>query len=222
MDQLSHLQPTLQHAALQYHHSDHMPGAVIHAAVLERHEHGTAFTADGHRFLIPTELLASLDTETIPPPGASQVIAVLAKSDPVTGYRHATRRGAAFIAGVFDTYLPNALSGAWVGASSSWGVVRMPDKIISHCLEAGGVKIRALQAIVGLKRLSLIPDGEGDTPEEREADCLRHCLGVVWPEAKILAHRGRDATLILRNHNYTRAKAALIAKIFPDTRFTYR
>lgn len=214
MHQLAHLTPKAEYAFHEY--PDTFARRVHQAAIIERLQHGVLFATPSQRLLIPNDLLASADAVTPPPEGTSQLLAILSSRDPVTGHIRATRRGTLFVTGVFELHLPGCVTGAWDGASHSWGIIRMSAEHRAAWLEARGMKLRAMQAMLGLRRLSVFQEGVGNSPEERLSDEFRHAISTIWREARIVSFSASEAVLKAPpNPLKERANLSVLSKIYP-------
>jgi hypothetical protein len=214
MMQIARLQTVPDTAHLEY--PDHFASRVHHGVIIDRLEHGTVFATQSQRLLVPNDLLASTDAITPPENGTTQLISLLSSRDPQTGYFRATRRGSPFITGVFERHYPGCVAGAWDGASHSWGILKMTPEHKAAWLELGGTKMRAMQAMLGLKRLSIFATGNGNSPEEIAASEFRNIITCIWTHARIVAFDGASAT-IKAPHNPPQVRGALavLAKIMP-------
>jgi hypothetical protein len=201
---------------------DHFASRVQHGVIIDRLEHGVLYATQSQRLVVPNNLLASTDAQAPHPPmGSSQLLSLLSSRDPVTGHMRATRRGSLFITGVFELHLPGCVTGAWTGASQSWGIVRMSSEHKGAWLEMGGMKMRAMQTMLGLKRLSLYQTGTGDTPDECAINEFRHLINSIWSEARILSFNAKQAVLKARSDiPRHRAALAVLAKVYPDLNVT--
>lgn len=217
MASLSHLQP--ESSSIHFECPDHTGSRIQTGVLTQALPHGVIYKTAADLLFMPTDLRAFTDAFTRPPAGSSHLIAQLSSIDPETGLTRATRRGATFITGVFEAHLPGCVSGAWVGASNSWGIVKMPQADKTAWLEHGGMKIRAMQSILGLKRLSVFQSGIGPTPDEREANEFRHLISSIWSPARIVSF-GPDATTLRVPANSPSERAALsvLQKIHPEMR----
>lgn len=214
MHQLTHVQPSAKAAFHEY--PDAFARRVHQAVVLDHLQHGVLFATPSQRLLIPNDLLASTDAVTPPPEGTTQLLSVLSSRDPATGHIRATRRGSLFVTGVFEKHLPGCVTGAWDGASHSWGIVRMSAEHRAAWMEARGMKLRAMQAMLGLRRLSVFQEGVGDTAEQRLCDEFRHAVSTIWREAQIVSFSASEAVLKAPpNAVKERANLSVLSKIYP-------
>lgn len=216
----------LTHAGSDYtvpfEYEDHFASRIQNGVVIDRLEHGVLYATQSQRLLVPNDLLAATDTQAHPPPmGSSQLLSLLSSRDAATGHLRGSRRGSLFITGVFEYHLPGCVSGAWTGASHSWGIVRMSSEHKTAWLEMRGMKLRALQTILGLKRLSLYQTGTGDTAEDRALNEFRHLINAIYPEARIIFFDGQEVVLKAQyDVPRRRATEALLAKIHPGLKVT--
>lgn len=220
MQNLAHIERSDHATTLEY--PDHFASRVQHGVIIDRLEHGVLYATQSQRLLVPNELLASADTLTDPPPiGSSQMLSLLSSRDAITGHMRGSRRGSLFITGVFEYHLPGCVTGAWTGASHSWGIVRMSSEHKHAWLEMGGMKLRALQTMLGLRRLSLYQTGTGDTAEDRALNEFRHLISAIYPEARIIHFDGQE-TVLKAQHDVPRRRAAkaVLAKIHPGLKVT--
>tara|TARA_B100000609_G_scaffold187069_1_gene172220 strand:+ start:796 stop:1686 length:891 start_codon:yes stop_codon:yes gene_type:complete len=165
--------------------ADGAPGRVLEGTVAGYRDGGVLYRTIDNLVIIPENLLSVMDYHQRPEVGDTQVIALCASYDDVSGLRVATRRGQEFVAAVTETFYPDCITGIWMGASNSWAVIRMHPDDMGQWLENGGVNVKHLQQTLGLRRITLIPEGEGESQEEREQSELRHFVNNAWKDCRI-------------------------------------
>lgn len=169
---------------LQY--GDGAPGRILEGEVAGYRDGGIIYRVNEDKFvLVPENLMAVADFHEKPPIGTKQVIAMCASLDELTKMRTASRRGKEFVAAVTDEYYPGSVSGIWMGASNSWAVLRMTAEHMSAWLEADGINVKHLQQVLGLRRITLIPDGKGETDQERRDNEIKHFINNAWKACQI-------------------------------------
>lgn len=164
---------------------DGAPGRVMEGEVVGFRDGGVIYRVQENLVMIPENLLAVHDYHNKPPLGTKQVLTLCASVDPVSKMRIATRRGKEFVAAVTEEYYPHCVSGIWMGASNSWAVIRMPADDMTHWLESGGVNVKHLQSVLGLRRITLLPDGRGETLQERRDSEIKHFVNNAWKDCSI-------------------------------------
>lgn len=164
---------------------DGAPGRVIEGEVGGYRDGGIFYRVGTKHVFIPENLLSVMDFHEKPELGSKQVLTLCASRDSVGGMRVGTRRGKEFVAAVMECYYPDCISGIWMGASNSWAVIRMTTEHMSMWLENGGVNVRHLQNILGVRRITLLPEGEGETEEEMRTNEIRHFVNNAWQACRI-------------------------------------
>jgi hypothetical protein len=164
---------------------DGAPGRVLEGEVTGFRDGGVIYRVQDNLVIVPENLLSVLDFHEKPPLGTKQVLALCASKDNASGMRIATRRGKEFVAAVAECYYPDCVTGIWMGASNSWAVIRMEAEDMSTWLEAGGVNVKHLQTVLGLRRITLIPQGHGATEQESRDMELKHFINNAWKACKI-------------------------------------
>jgi hypothetical protein len=165
---------------------DNAPGRIVEGEVAGFRDGGIIYRLPEDKFVfVPENLLSVMDFHEKPPVGTKQVLAMCASVEPVSKIRVATRRGKEFVAAVTEEYYPECVSGIWMGASNSWAVIRMAAEHMSAWLEKDGINVKHLQNVLGLRRITLIPDGKGDTDQERRDSELKHFVNNAWKACKI-------------------------------------
>lgn len=165
---------------------DGAPGRILEAEVAGFRDNGIIYRLPEDKFVfIPENLLSVMDFHTKPPLGTKQVVAMCASVDPVSKMRVATRRGKEFVSAVTEEYYPECISGIWMGASNSWAVIRMQPEHMSAWLEKDGINVKHLQNVLGLRRITLIPDGKGETEQEKRDNEIKHFVNNAWKACKI-------------------------------------
>jgi hypothetical protein len=164
---------------------DGAPGRVLEGEVAGYRDGGIIYRVQENLVFIPDNLMSVMDFHNTPPVGNSQVLALCASLDPVSKMRIATRRGKEFVLAVTEAYYPDCVTGLWMGASNSWAVIRMAAEDMSTWLENGGVNVKHLQQVCGLRRITLLPDGKGETEQERKDNELKHFVNNAWKACQI-------------------------------------
>lgn len=170
---------------LQY--GDGAPGRVLEGVVTGYQSSGVIYRIrEDRHVLVPENLLSVTDVFNKPQLGAKQVLALIASTDEASKLRLATRRGREFVASVIEEYYPDCVSGIWTGASNSWAVIRMKPEHVTAWLEKGGINMKMMQQLLGLKRITLLPEGQGETPQERADNELKHFVNNAWKACRIM------------------------------------
>ncbi|MBI1308512.1 MAG: hypothetical protein GC129_01460 [Proteobacteria bacterium] len=165
---------------------DGAPGRILEAEVAGFRDAGIIYRIQDDKFVfIPENLLSVMDFHEKPPVGTRQVVAMCASVEPVSKMRIATRRGKEFVAAVTEEYYPDCITAIWMGASNSWAVIRMKPEHMSAWLEKDGINVKHLQTILGLRRITLIPDGKGETDQEKRDNEIKHFVNNAWKACKI-------------------------------------
>ncbi|NBV54667.1 MAG: hypothetical protein EBR79_03030 [Proteobacteria bacterium] len=165
---------------------DGAPGRIIEAEVAGFRDGGIIYRIQDDKFvMIPENLLSVSDFHEKPATGTRQVIAMCASVDAASKMRIATRRGKEFVAAVTEEYYPDCISGIWMGASNSWAVIRMKPEHMSEWLEKDGINVKHLQSVLGLRRITLIPEGKGETQLEKRDSEIKHFINNAWKACKI-------------------------------------
>lgn len=179
---VAHILATMQ--LIQY--GDGAPGRVLEGTVSGYRDGGVLYRIKPDKtVLVPENLLSVVDSFKPPAFGTTQILALLAGVDSASGLRLATRRGREFIASVLEMYYPECVSGIWTGASNSWAVIRMKPEHVTAWLEKGGINLKTMQQILGLKRITLLPEGRGATPQECADNELKHFVNNAWKACRI-------------------------------------
>lgn len=163
---------------------DGAPGRILEGEVCGFRDGGVLFRVLSQFVTVPENLLSVSDYQKKPAVGQKQVIVLCASKDQYN-MRMATRRGKEFVAAVMECYYPDCVSGIWMGASNSWAVIRMKPDVMSKWLENGGVNVKYLQNELGLRRITLVPEGEGESDQERADSEIRHFVNNAWRKCKI-------------------------------------
>lgn len=166
---------------------DGAPGRVMEGEVAGFRDGGIIYRMQDNLVFVPENLLSVMDFHTKPPLGTRQVLALCASLDPVSKMRIATRRGKEFVSSVTEEYYPECISGIWMGASNSWAVIRMSPEDMSTWLEQGGINVKHLQQVLGLRRITLIPEGKGEDEQECRDNEVKHFINNAWKACKIAA-----------------------------------
>jgi hypothetical protein len=167
---------------------DGAPGRIIEGEVAGFRDGGIIYRLPEDKFVfVPENLISVMDFHTKPPVGTRQVLAMCASIDAPSKMRVATRRGKEFVSAVTEEYYPGSVSGIWMGASNSWAVIRMLPDHMSAWLEKDGINVKHLQTVLGLRRITLIPDGKGETEQEKRDSEIKHFVNNAWKACKIAA-----------------------------------
>ncbi len=165
---------------------DGAPGRILEAEVAGYRDGGIIYRVPDDKLVyIPENLISVMDFHEKPVVGSKQVITMCASIDPVSKMRVATRRGKEFVAAVTEEYYPDCISGIWMGASNSWAVIRMKPEHMSAWLEKDGINVKHLQTVLGLRRITLIPEGKGEDAQEVRDNELKHFINNAWKACKI-------------------------------------
>lgn len=200
---------------------DGAPGRILEAEVAGFRDGGIIYRVQDDKLVyVPENLVSVMDFHDKPPLGTKQVIAMCASVDPVSKMRVATRRGKEFVAAVAEEYYPECVSGIWMGASNSWAVIRMQPEHMSAWLEQDGINVKHLQTVLGLRRITLIPDGKGETELEKRDNEIKHFINNAWKACriaqleptKIVLHMPLEAT----DPRKLRTFQSMLQKIAPE------
>lgn len=199
---------------------DGAPGRVLEGEVAGYRDGGIFYRVGGKMVFIPENLLSVMDFHNKPPLGTKQVLTLCASRDSIAGMRMGTRRGAEFVAAVMECYYPDCISGIWMGASNSWSVIRMSPEHMSAWLESGGVNVRHLQNVLGVRRITLLPEGKGETEDECRNNEIRHFVNNAWKacriasitDDRIVIHTPLDASDPRKLRTFT----SMLQKIAPE------
>lgn len=164
---------------------DGAPGRILEGEVSGYRDNGIIYRVQENLVYIPENLLSVMDFHNKPPLGTRQVVALCSSLDPVSKLRIATRRGKEFVSAVTEEYYPDCISGIWMGASNSWAVIRMSNEDMSAWLEQGGVNVKHLQNVLGLRRITLLPEGKGETDQECKDNEIKHFINNAWKACRI-------------------------------------
>lgn len=164
---------------------DGAPGRVLEGTVAGFRDGGVIYRAAHNLVFVPENLLSVADYHERPPLGTKQAMALCASRDQASGMRMGTRRGREFVASVMELYYPGCVSGIWMGASNSWAVIRMLPDVMTQWLENGGVNVRHLQKVLGIRRITLIPEGQAENEQENRDSEIRHFVNNAWKACRI-------------------------------------
>jgi hypothetical protein len=203
---------------LQY--GDGSPGRVLEGAVSGYRDGGVIYRVQDNLLLVPENLLSVMDFHNRPELGATQVLALCSSKDRESGMRIATRRGREFVASVAECYYPGCISGIWMGASNSWAVIRMSPDDMSAWLENDGVNIKHLQDVLGLRRITLIPEGQSDDDQENRDAEVKHFINNAWRDCRIRQLEPELIELVTpvdqRDPRKLRTFTSMLKKIAPE------
>lgn len=164
---------------------DGAPGRMMDGEVAGFRDGGIIYRVQENLVFIPENLISVMDFHQKPELGSKQALALCSSLDPVSKMRTGSRRGKEFILGVTEAYYSDCVTGLWMGASNSWAVIRMRSEDMSTWLENGGVNVKHLQEVCGLRRITLLPEGEGETEQERKDSEIKHFINNAWKACKI-------------------------------------
>ena len=164
---------------------DGSPGRVMEGTVTGYKDGGVIYKVAHNMVFVPENLLSVMDFHERPQLGTEQAVALCSSKDKESGMRVGTRRGYEFVASVMDCYYPDCISGIWMGASNSWAVIRMQPDVMTEWLENGGVNVKHLQEVLGIRRITLIPEGEGEDEQQARDSELRHFVNNAWKACRI-------------------------------------
>ena len=199
---------------------DGSPGRVMEGVVGGFRDGGEIYRVSHNMVFVPKELLSVMDYHTLPALGEEQVLSLISSKDTVSGLRMGTRRGHEFVAAVMDCYYPGCVSGIWMGASNAWAVIRMHSDVMGEWLEQEGINLKHLQEVLGIRRITLIPAGESDDPQENKDAELKHFIGNAWRACKVVEMS--PSRVVLRTPLETndprklRTFSSLLDKIAPE------
>lgn len=164
---------------------DGSPGRIMEGVVTGYKDGGVIYRCAHNMVYVPENLLSVSDYHNRPQLGDEQVVALTASKDKESGMRQGTRRGREFVAAVMEAYYPGCVSGIWMGASNSWAVIRMEAEVMTEWLENGGVNVKHLQDVMGIRRITLVPQGKGESEQEQRDNEIRHFVNNVWKACRI-------------------------------------
>jgi hypothetical protein len=165
---------------------DGSPGRILEGEVAGFRDGGIIYRLQEDQLVyIPENLVSVMDFHDRPALGTKQVLTLCASVDPVSKMRIATRRGKEFVAAVAEEYYPECVNAIWMGASNSWAVIRMKPEHMSAWLEQDGINVKHLQTVLGLRRITLIPEGKGESEQECRDNEIKHFINNAWKACKI-------------------------------------
>lgn len=164
---------------------DGSPGRIMEGTVTGYKDGGVLYRCAHNFVFVPESLLSVVDFHARPQLGSQQVVALCSSKDDESGMRQGTRRGREFVASVMEAYYPGCVSGIWMGASNSWAVIRMDAQVMTEWLENGGVNVKHLQDVLGIRRITLIPQGKGENEQDQLDNEIRHFVNNSWRACKI-------------------------------------
>lgn len=141
-----------------------------------------------------------------------------------------TMKGFEYIRDAFDIFVPGLtnFSQIFLGASSSWLVIKLPRSEMSILLQGKGKIINQIIFALGLRRLTLIPTFPDDENGiERE---LRHFVNNAWSALVIRRIEGKTILLDLPNKdgldlriisNKVRTFSSMFEKVFSGWKCEY-
>ncbi|MFZ2620403.1 MAG: hypothetical protein WAX89_05965 [Alphaproteobacteria bacterium] len=164
---------------------DGAPGRIMEGEVAGFRDNGIIYRVQENLVYIPENLVSVMDFHDRPAIGTRQVVALCASLDPVSKMRVGSRRGKEFVLGVTEAYFSDCVTGLWMGASNSWAVIRMEAEDMSTWLENGGINVKHLQQVCGLRRITLLPAGKGEDEQECKDNEIKHFVNNAWKACKI-------------------------------------
>ena len=164
---------------------DGAPGRVMEGVVTGFRDGGVIYRVAHNHVFVPEKLLSVMDYQTRPELGQEQAISLISSKDEVSGLRMGSRRGHEFVAAVMECYYPECVSGIWMGASNSWAVIRMDPEVMHEWLENNGMNLKHLQDVLGIRRITLIPEGTDEDEQKNRDSELRHFVNNSWRACRI-------------------------------------
>lgn len=162
---------------------DGAPGRVLEGIVSGYRDGGIIYRVNDNMVYVPENLLSVKDFHEKPELGTEQVLALC--STKISGMRIGSRRGKEFVSAIMECYYPGCISGIWMGASNSWAVIRMSPDHVTEWLAQGGLNIKHLQGVLGVRRITLLPEGLGEDEQLSRDNELRHFVNNAWKDCKI-------------------------------------
>lgn len=159
-------------------------GRILEAEVAGYRDGGVIYRVSGQFVIIPENLLSVADYKKRPEIGEKQII-VLCSSKDKHGLKTATRRGKEFVGAVMECYYPNCITEMWMGASNSWAVIKMSEDVMKEWMAEEGANLRYLQKILGIRRITLIPESDQEISLERDREELSSFIYSAWKGAEI-------------------------------------
>lgn len=159
-------------------------GRILEAEVAGYRDGGVIYRVSGQFVVIPENLLSVADYKKRPGIGEKQII-VLCSSTDKHGLKTATRRGKEFVGAVIECYYPDCISEMWMGASNSWAVIKMSESAMQEWMAEDGANLRYLQKILGIRRITIIPESEAELEQDRKNEELASFIASAWKGAEI-------------------------------------
>ncbi|MCP4356192.1 MAG: hypothetical protein GY793_11325 [Proteobacteria bacterium] len=198
-------------------------GRILEADVAGYRDGGVIYRVSGQFVIVPENLLSVADYKKRPTIGEKQII-VLCSSQDQHGLKSATRRGKEFVGAVMECYYPNCISNMWMGASNSWAVIKMKQQVMDEWMAEDGANLRYLQKILGIRRITLIPESEREIDTEREQEELNSFVASAWKGAEISKLEGNNVTIAVPleeeiDPRKMRTFVSMLKKISPEREF---
>jgi len=213
---LEHLIPSAEDAHRQFPH--HPQVTITMAAIAEYRGNDAIYALPPcQHLLVPEDLRAINDLHNKPPKGTHHYLGILSATDPDTGIRHATRKGPVFITSMFESFAPGSITGTWLASGGTWGIVRAHH----HRAPKLRKRVRHFQQLLGLKRLSIIETGRGDTPEAIAADEFHKAVHVLLFKSSVANYSGDTALIHVAQYPLKAGQKAFITSLFPNIAMTF-
>tara|TARA_Y100000590_G_C15563106_1_gene955561 strand:+ start:129 stop:1019 length:891 start_codon:yes stop_codon:yes gene_type:complete len=198
-------------------------GRILEAEVAGYRDGGVIYRASGQFVVIPENLLSVADYRKRPDIGEKQVI-VLCSSKDKHGLKTATRRGKEFVGAVMECYYPDCISGLWMGASNSWAVIKMSQEHMDNWTAEEGANLRYLQKVLGIRRITLVPESVAETDQERKDQELISFINSAWKNCEVSKLEPANVTINLPldapvDPRKLRTFTSMLKKISPEREF---
>lgn len=198
-------------------------GRILEAEVAGIRDGGVIYRVSGQFVIVPENLLSVSDFRKRPELGEKQVI-VLCSSKDKYNMKTATRRGKEFVGAVMECYYPNCISGLWMGASNSWAVIKMSKEHMEEWTSQEGANLRYLQKILGIRRITLIPESEAESLQERNDEELVSFINSAWKNCEVSKMDSNNVTINLPldapvDPRKLRTFTSMLKKVSPEREF---
>lgn len=198
-------------------------GRILEAEVAGYRDGGVIYRSSGQFVVIPENLLSVSDFRKRPEIGEKQVI-VLCSSKDKYGLKTATRRGKEFVGAVMECYYPDCISGLFMGASNSWAVIRMSKEHMENWVAEEGANLRYLQKVLGIRRITLIPESELETDQMRKDEELTSFINSAWKNCEISKLEPSNVIINLPldapvDPRKLRTFSSMLSKVAPEREF---
>jgi hypothetical protein len=198
-------------------------GRILEGEVAGYRDGGVLYRVSGQFVTVPENLLSVADYKKRPDIGDKQVI-VLCSSKDKYNMKTATRRGKEFVGAVMECYYPSCISALWMGASNSWAVIRMSKDHMDEWTADEGQNLRFIQGVLGIRRITIIPESEAETEQERRdeelqsfiASAEKHCEVSKLEPTNVTINLPLDAPIDPRR---LRTFVSMLKKVSPEREF---